>query len=157
MGDRLGIQVAVDILPGFAHCDRQTDWTTTPWLNLSLLTEQEGQVDVQTLWWGGSKKPQKIVSFSPTHMTKLPANRKQLLLPGYLRGTEFLHNISEHELFFSWMISFLSGLSLALNKEGCDWQDRHSSRANSGRATHLSQTRYTPLVEVNQAIKAWSF
>ena len=52
------------------------------------------------------------------------------------------------------LIWFLSGLSLALNKEGCDWQDRHSARANSGRATHLSQTRYTPLVEVNQAIKA---
>ena len=55
------------------------------------------------------------------------------------------------------LIWFLSGLSLALNKEGCDWKDRHSARANSGRATHLSQTRYTPLVEVNQAIKAWSF
>ena len=55
------------------------------------------------------------------------------------------------------MISMLSGLSLALNKEGCDWQDRHSARANSGRAAHRSQTRYTPLVEVNQAIKAWSF
>ena len=59
---------------------------------------------------------------------------------------------------YSWFgFHFLSGLSLALNKEGCDWQDRHSARANSGRATHLSQTRYTPLVEVNQAIKAWSF
>ena len=55
------------------------------------------------------------------------------------------------------MSSLLSGLSLALNKEGCDWQDRHSARANSGRATHRSQTRYTPLVEVNQAILAWSF
>ena len=60
-------------------------------------------------------------------------------------------------LLFFILFSFLSGLSLALNKEGCDWQDRHSARANSGRATHLSQTRYTPLVEVNQAIKAWSF
>ena len=56
-----------------------------------------------------------------------------------------------------WSDFILSGLSLALNKEGCDWRDRHSARANSGRATHLSQTRYTPLVEVNQAIKAWSF
>ena len=59
--------------------------------------------------------------------------------------------------WFLTLFSFLSGLSLALNKEGCDWQDRHSARANSGWATHLSQTRYTPLVEVNQAIKAWSF
>ena len=60
-------------------------------------------------------------------------------------------------IFPCLMISMLSGLSLALNKEGCDWQDRHSSRANTGRGTHLSQTRYTPLVEVNQAIKAWTF
>ena len=60
-------------------------------------------------------------------------------------------------LTFCYSFIVLSGLSLALNKEGCDWQDRHSARANSGRATHLSQTRYTPLVEVNQAIKAWSF
>ena len=74
-------------------------------------------------------------------LSKLPANRKQLF-----RTQVVLLRIY-----------FLSGLSLALNKEGCDWQDRHSSRANSGRATHLSQTRYTPLVEVNQAIKAWSF
>ena len=52
---------------------------------------------------------------------------------------------------------FFSELSLALNKVSCDWQDRHSTRENSRWATHLSQTRYTPLVEVNQAIKAWSF
>ena len=101
------------------------------------------------LWWGGGKKPEKIVFFSNSYRW---ASSQQ-------EATSLARNFwgQQHKFFSFWLISFLSGLSLALNKEGCDWQDRHSSRANSGRATHLSQTRYTPLVEVNQAIKAWSY
>ena len=106
MGDRLGIQVAVDNLlhPGDHH--------------LAALLSLGGRTGQRRQSWH--------------------------------------ENHTRHFCSFS-LISFLSGLSLALNKEGCDWQDRHSARANSGRATHLSQTRYTPLVEVNQAIFAWSF
>ena len=100
-------------------------------------TKQEGQVDIKILWWGESRK----LSFSLIWpLSWLPANRKNLFLPRDFRGPQ---NISEHMLFSCWLISFFSGLSLALNKGGCDW--------------HVSQTRYTPLVEVNQAIKAWSF
>ena len=80
MGDRLGIQVAVDNLlhPGDHHL--------AAWLTL------------------GGRTGQRRQSWHENH--------------------------TRHFCSFS-LISFLSGLSLALNKEGCDWQDRHSAWANS--------------------------
>ena len=39
-----------------------------------------------------AKSPRRL-SFSPTHVTELPANRKQLLLPGILKDNTF-KNIS---------------------------------------------------------------
>ena len=48
------------------------------------------------------------------------------------------------------------GLSSVLQEIIVTKIDRHSARADSGRAT-MTMLAYTPLVEVNQALNAWSF
>ena len=57
-----------------------------------------------------------------------------------------IYNNDKEALFQGVRLIILSGLSLVLNKEkDCDFK------------RHLSWVGYTPLVEVNQAILAWSF
>ena len=69
------------------------------------------------------------------------------------------NGLAEHILCWSNVFgSLFSELSLALNKDGLwltktDTQPERTLRW----ATHRSRFWYTPLVEVNQAILAWSF
>ena len=57
-----------------------------------------------------------------------------------------INNKDIEALFYRIKLFISSGLSLVLNKEkDCDCK------------RHLSWVGYTPLVEVNQAILAWSF
>ena len=57
-----------------------------------------------------------------------------------------IYNNDKEALFQGVRLIIFSGLSLVLNKEkDCDFK------------RHLSWVGYTPLVEVNQAILAWSF
>ena len=67
MGDRLGIQVAIDTLPGFALSGHQTDRLTTPWMNLSLLKEQEGRVDIKSFGEVNAKSPRRMSTFSGSY------------------------------------------------------------------------------------------
>ena len=57
-----------------------------------------------------------------------------------------IYNNDKEALFQGVRLIIFSGLSLVLNKEkDCDFK------------RHLSWVGYTPLVEVNQAILAWSY
>ena len=108
-------------------------------LRLSLNAETS-QVNIQILWWGESRRL-CFFSNSYDHWANFQPTGSAFSCQGFQRTWISTTHFRTQVVLLR--ISFLSGLSLALNKEGCDW--------------HLSQTRYTPLVEVNQAIKAWSF
>ena len=141
--------------PTAAGCNIR--WAVICCLSLSSVTPWMPRLLKRTSKCFGEVKAEDCVFFSNSydHWASIQPTGSNISCQGFQRTwISTTHFRSQVVLL---RISFLSGLSLALNKEGCDWQDRHSSRANSGRATHLSQTRYTPLVEVNQAIKAWSF
>ena len=77
-------------------------------LRLSLNAETS-QVNIQILWWGESRRLCFFLQLI-WPLSKLPANRKHLFLPGISEDLNFHNTFSEHKLFscgFLFWMGFL--------------------------------------------------